>query len=249
MRIPIIAGNWKMHKTILETKEFLQQFCPLVNGSKARILIAPPFLAIPACVESVAGTRIEIGAQTMHEAEMGAFTGEVSAKMIKEAGASFVLLGHSERRHYFGETNKMIDHKVKRALSAHLLPILCIGETEKEREAGETNLVLQKQLSECLESSSAQDLAKIVIAYEPVWAIGTGKTATPQIAQEAHLLCRTFLEKKYGKEAAQKISILYGGSVKADTISALMDQPDIDGALVGGASLDPKGFAQIVNFT
>lgn len=248
MRTPIIAGNWKMFKTPSETKEYIQAFAPLVRSAKARVFLAVPYVDLTTAVEVAKGTNIEIGAQNMHEGDSGAFTGEISGKMLKAVGASFVLIGHSERRQIFHETNSLINKKMKKALEVGLTPVLCYGETGSERESGLTKAVLESQLAESLEDFSAEDLSKIVLAYEPVWAIGTGKTATPEMAEGAHKDSRVFLSKKWGTSAADKMVILYGGSVKADNVSALMTKENIDGALVGGASLDPSGFAQIVNF-
>ena len=249
MRQSIIAGNWKMFKTPLEAKEFLEAFKPLVASSRSRILLAVPFIDIPLAVQLVRGSNIEIGAQTVSEHDQGAFTGEVSAKMLKEVGVTFALVGHSERRQLFNETSSLVHKKLRKALENGLTPVLCFGETATEREQGRTKEVLQVQLSECLEGLTAQDLERVVLAYEPIWAIGTGKTATPDMAEEAHRDCRDFIKENWGSAVSDKLAILYGGSVKGDNIGSLMAQEDIDGALVGGASLDPMGFSQIVNFT
>lgn len=246
-KIPLIAGNWKMYKTILETKEFFSTFLPQVKGIHANIFIAPPFTSIAAASALVKETKIRIGGQTMSQAEEGAFTGEISAKMLKDAGASFVILGHSERRQHFHETNQTIHLKLKRAISDHLTPILCVGETEKEREEGRSHTVILKQLEECLLGFSPEQLKDLVVAYEPIWAIGTGKTATPEIAQEVHGQIRQHIEKKWGIKLAEHLPILYGGSVKVDNIGSLLKAPDIDGALIGGASLDPNQFAKIIS--
>lgn len=248
MRRSIIAGNWKMFKTPSEAKEYIQAFAPLVRPAQAKVLLAVPYVDLASAVEAAQGSNIEIGAQNMHEGDSGAFTGEISGKMLRAVGASFVLIGHSERRQIFHETNALINKKMKKALEVGLTPILCYGETGPERESGRTKEVLENQLAEGLEGFSAEDLSKIILAYEPVWAIGTGKTATPEMAEEAHKDSRAFLAKKWSSSAADKMAILYGGSVKADNVSALMAKENIDGALVGGASLDPSGFAQIVNF-
>lgn len=243
-RTPLIVGNWKMFKTASEARASIQALLPLIASSPRQVFIAPPFTAIAAAVESAKGSRLGIGAQNMHDASEGAFTGEVSAAMLKDLGASFVILGHSERRSHFLESNAFIYRKVERALEAKLIPILCIGETQEQRDRNQTLSVLQTQLKECLGGIS--DLSSVIIAYEPIWAIGTGKTATPAMAQEVHRACRQLIEQEWGKGLAQQIRLLYGGSVKADNISTLMKEPDIDGVLVGGASLDPKGFAQII---
>jgi triosephosphate isomerase len=238
-RAPIIAGNWKMYKTAAEAASFVTALAPLVSESSASVWIAPPFTAIHAAASAAKGTQITIGAQNMSDAVEGAFTGEISSRMLLEAGARFVLLGHSERRQLFHETDALIHRKLKRAFADELLPILCVGESEQERREGKTKQVLERQLSACLEGIDPQEL---VIAYEPLWAIGTGKTATPEIAQEAHAICRALLNRLWGRQ----ISILYGGSVKPDHIADLMQMPDIDGVLVGGASLEVASFAKMV---
>jgi triosephosphate isomerase len=243
----IAAGNWKMHKTAQEAKAFFELFASLVPQAKSEILFAVPFTALPSAVEAAQGKNFLIGAQNMHDEVKGAFTGEISAPMLKSVGASFVILGHSERRHLFLENNAFICRKLRRACEENLRPILCVGETQADREEGKTTAVLQTQLSECLEGLSFENAQKLMIAYEPVWAIGTGKSATPEIAEQAHLICRTALAEKWGKEAAKKIPLLYGGSVTEETIEALIVRPNIDGVLVGGASLDAQKFANIVN--
>ncbi len=246
MRTPILAANWKMYKTGAQAKEFISKLAPMLSHVQARIFIAPSFTAIVPAIEAAAGTKIVIGAQNMHEAEEGAFTGEVSAPMLKEAGARFVILGHSERRHLFHETDPQINKKVRGALLGNLLPLLCIGETEAERDRKETKKVLARQLDEALKEVAP---AEIVIAYEPVWAIGTGKTATAELAQEAHAFCREHLAAKWGKSGAERLSILYGGSVTPETAPSLLSKPDIDGALIGGASLDLDKFNLIIQGT
>jgi len=248
MRQKLIAGNWKMYKTGKEAREFVTKLSFLVCQAPCRVLLAVPFTAIESAKEAALGSLIEIGAQNMHDAIEGAFTGEICSRMLKEAGATFVLLGHSERRHHFHETNAFIHRKLKRALAEDLQPILCIGETESQREAGKTQEVLYSQLAECLQNLTSQEMQKIILAYEPVWAIGTGRAATSQMAQEVHLLCRRFLENQYDVQTAKRSLILYGGSVKPENINDLIEQPDIDGALVGGASLEASSFAQIINF-
>ena len=248
-RRPLIAGNWKMHKTVPETLAYIEAFKPLVAGVEDRdIMLAPPFTALDAAQRALEGTNISLGAQNCHWESEGAFTGEISPKMLADIGVTYVIIGHSERRHIFGETNEMIRRKIEAALKFSLSPILCIGETLAEREAGRTFEVLEQQLKEGLEGFSAADLKELVIAYEPVWAIGTGKTATPEQAEEAHAFCRKLLKDMFGEEFAKKIRILYGGSVKPENIVGLMARPDIDGALVGGASLKPDVFARIVCF-
>jgi triosephosphate isomerase (TIM) len=245
-RIPLIAGNWKMFKTGREAREFVHALAKAVPESSRRIYLSVPFTALAEAAQAAQGSPILIGAQNMHDQVEGAFTGEISARMLKEAGAEFVLLGHSERRQHFGETNAFIHRKLQRALSENLIPILCIGETLAEREQNVTQRVLSRQLEECLRGLDAHALARVIIAYEPVWAIGTGRTATPAIAQEVHRHIRQFLLHSSGNKAAESVCLLYGGSVKADNIADLMKEPDIDGALVGGASLDVASFVQII---
>jgi len=238
-----------MHKTVAETLDYIRRFRELVSGIEDReIMIAPPFTALYAAGRELAGTNIRLGAQNAHWAESGAFTGEISPAMLTECGVQYVILGHSERRHIFGETDKMIRRRLEGVLSAGLRPILCIGETLEEREAGKTFEVLERQVREALSGFSADDLKVLVIAYEPVWAIGTGKTATPEQAEEAHRYVRGLLGELFGKDFAEKTRILYGGSVKPENIAELMAQSDVDGALVGGASLDPETFARIVRY-
>jgi triosephosphate isomerase (TIM) len=244
-RKPVMAGNWKMYKTATETTSFFEKFCPLVERSEhCEIVICPPFPNLPAAVAAVQGTRVAVGAQNMFWAKEGAFTGEVSASMLKSIGCSHVIIGHSERRQYFGETNETVLKKTLAALDAGLTPIVCVGETLEHREAGQTENVLMDHCQGGTSGLSAEQFSKILIAYEPVWAIGTGKTATPEIAADAHRVIRG----AFGQPAASSLRILYGGSVKPDNIKGLMAQPEIDGALVGGASLDPISFASIVNF-
>jgi triosephosphate isomerase (TIM) len=245
-RIPVIAGNWKMHKTIEESVAFIRALAPQVKRATNKIFITPPFTAISACAEAAKGTNVVIGAQNMSDADEGAFTGEISGKMLKEAGAEFVLLGHSERRSHFHETDLYIQHKLKRALLVGLTPILCIGENEQERAGGYMEKVLMAQIDCALMELKAEALAPLIIAYEPVWAIGTGKTATPEMAQEAHAMIRAHLAKFWDPSFSKRLPILYGGSVKPNNIKNLLNQPDIDGALIGGASLEVAGFAQMV---
>lgn len=248
-RRPLIAGNWKMHKTVPETLAYIEAFKPLVAGVDDRdIMLAPPFTALDAAQRALEGTNIALGAQNCHWEEEGAFTGEVSPRMLADLGVTYVIIGHSERRHIFGETDEMIRRKVEAALRHELVPILCIGERLEEREAGKTLSVLERQLKEGLKGLSASDLRDLVVAYEPVWAIGTGKTATPEQAEEAHAFCRKLLAGMFGEEFAERTRILYGGSVKPENVVGLMARPDIDGALVGGASLKPDVFARIVCF-
>ena len=244
-----MAGNWKMYKTPAETQVFFEKFRPLAaNAEHCEVVICPPFTNLAAAVKAVEGTRIQIGAQNMHWAKDGAYTGEISAGMLKAAGCSHVIIGHSERRQYFGETDETVLKRTQAALEAGLIPIVCVGERLEEREGGKTNDVLTSQFRKGIAGLSEQQFAKIAIAYEPVWAIGTGKTATPEIAADAHRTIRAQVREKFGKEAGDAVRILYGGSVKPDNARILMAQPEIDGVLVGGASLDPVGFASIVNF-
>ncbi len=249
MRTPLLAGNWKMYKTPAETTAFFEKFLPLVaQSTHAEILICPPFVDIAAAVAAASGSRVAVGAQNCEYRKEGAYTGEVSAAMLKAAGCAFVIIGHSERRQYYGETDVTVLQRTKAALVNGLTPIVCVGELLAEREAGKTDAVLATQFSGGISGLSAEEFARIVIAYEPVWAIGTGKVATPEIAEDAHKQIRGLAAAKFGDEAAAKLRVLYGGSVKPDNVKGLMAQPDIDGGLVGGASLDAVSFAGIVNF-
>lgn len=249
MRIPVMAGNWKMYKTPAETTAFFAAFAPQVAAAQGReIVICPPFVNIAAAVASTAGTAIAIGGQNLYPKNEGAFTGEISGPMLAATGATWVIIGHSERRQYFGETDATVLERTKAALAAGLKPIVCVGERLEEREAGKTEAVLLEQFDNGIAGLSPEQFAQIVIAYEPVWAIGTGKTATPEIAQDAHAVIRARIAAKFGDAAASATRILYGGSVKPDNVKGLMAQADIDGALVGGASLEANSFASIVNF-
>lgn len=250
MRKPIIAANWKMYKTQKEAVDFLESLAASSLKEDREVWIAPPFTAISALssTEKKAKISLKIGAQTISEHTEGAFTGEISARMAVEAGAQFVIIGHSERRQIFHETNAQIRKKTEKALEQSLIPMLCVGETEGERSLGQTNSVLKKQLEEALHGFSSPSIQSLVIAYEPVWAIGTGKVATPELANEAHHYVRKVLADLFGLEVAKEIRILYGGSVKPEFIKDLMDERDIDGALVGGASLNPDSFLKIINY-
>jgi triosephosphate isomerase (TIM) len=249
MRRPILAGNWKMYKTPSETVAFFEKFCPLVaNATHAEIVICPPFVDLPAAAEGAKGTRIQIGGQNLFWVKEGAFTGEVSAGMLRAAGCQWVIVAHSERREYFGETEETAFQKLGAALDAGLTPIYCVGERLHEREGDKTHEVLGRQIQGCVGELTSQQFRDIVIAYEPCWAIGTGKVATPEIAADAHAFIRSQIRQRFGDDAAEACRILYGGSVKPDNIRGLMAQEQIDGALVGGASLDPDSFASIVNF-
>lgn len=243
----LIVGNWKMHMSASETRAFIQDLTLKIKGMTSSVYLAPPFTSIEAGARAAKGSSLLIGAQNMSPFLQGAYTGEISSRMLKEAGACFVILGHSERRQIFKEDHELIALKVKAAIEAELKPIVCIGETEEERVAHQTKQVLDQQLWEALKALTSDQLKKIILAYEPVWAIGTGKTATAEVAQETHLLCRTFLLEKWGREVAQNIPILYGGSVKPENIKELIQKPDIDGALIGGASLKVDSFAQIIH--
>ena len=246
MRKPVMAGNWKMYKTVAETAAFFEKFHPA--ESDAEIVVCPPFVNLPAAVAAAQGTRVEIGAQDLFWLKEGAYTGEISAPMLAATGCRWVIIGHSERRQYFGETDETVLKKTIAALEAGLMPIVCVGERLEEREAGSTESVLSAQCAAGITQLDPGQFAKIVIAYEPVWAIGTGRTATPEIAAAAHQFLRSEIRARYGEELASAVRILYGGSVKPDNIKGLMAQPEIDGALVGGASLDPVSFAAIVNY-
>ena len=248
-RKPIIVGNWKMYKTAAETTAFMQKFVPLAAGAgHAEIVLCPPFVNLPAAVESAQSSTVEVGAQDVFWLAEGAYTGEVSAPMLAAVGCRWVIIGHSERRQYFGELDETVLKKTVAALEAGLKPIVCVGERLEEREAGATEAVCASQFAGSVAGLNSDQFARIVMAYEPVWAIGTGKTATPEIAAAAHSFLRSQMEDRFGGEAASACRILYGGSVKPDNIKGLMSQPEIDGALVGGASLDPVAFASIVHF-
>jgi triosephosphate isomerase (TIM) len=245
-RTPFIAGNWKMNKTIAEAEEYIQGLLPKVGAiGDVEIVVCPPFTALQAMVDSARGSSVQVYAQSMHEADSGAYTGEVSAPMLSEIDVQGVILGHSERREYYGESDRALQHKVPRALEAGLTPILCVGETEEERERGDTERKLRHQVQEGLEKVAKDRLAEVVIAYEPIWAIGTGLTATPDQAQEAIAFVRALVEDR-DKAAGGSVRILYGGSLKPDNAAEILALPDVDGALVGGASLEAASFAEIV---
>jgi triosephosphate isomerase len=249
MRKKLIAANWKMYKTPDEARNFVTAFLPLVAGhDRDEIVICPPFVAIPAVASALEGTNIGVGGQDMFWEKEGAYTGAISANMLRAAGCSYVIIGHSERRQYFGETDDTVNRKLRAALSSGLKPILCVGEVLEEREARSTEDVLRRQCSVAFREISGGQAIPMVIAYEPVWAIGTGKNATPEIAGEAHRVIRAEAAEAFGEGVAGQIRILYGGSVKPDNCKFLMSHPDIDGALVGGASLDPRSFAAIVKY-
>jgi triosephosphate isomerase len=249
VRTPLLAGNWKMHGARREAVALATALAKDVGHVTGReVLVAPPYTALEAVGHAIAGTGIRLGAQNLHWEPKGAFTGEISAEMLREAGCTHVIIGHSERRQLFGETNETVNKRLGVALAAGLTPIVCVGETLQEREADATVEVVERQIVAGLAGISAADLARAIVAYEPVWAIGTGKTATPAQAQEVHRTIRDQLAKLAGADTAERVRILYGGSVKPDNIDSLMAEPDIDGALVGGASLVAEQFSRIVRF-
>jgi len=249
IRRRVIAGNWKMYKTVAETRAFFSAFAPLVaNSTHCDIVVAPPFTALAAAAQFARGTKIAVSSQDLYWGKEGAFTGEVSAGMLVEAGCRYVIIGHSERRQFFGETDETVAKKTKAALAAGLTPIVCVGELLAQREAKNTEAVLEKQFRGGPGSLTPEEFSRILIAYEPVWAIGTGRTATPEIAAAAHRFLRQCGAKQFSTGAASALRILYGGSVKPDNIHGLMAQEELDGALVGGASLEAKSFAAIVNY-
>jgi triosephosphate isomerase len=244
-----MAGNWKMYKTPQETITFFEKFLPLVTpGNGTDILICAPFVNLPVAVEAVKGSSVAIGAQNLFWEPQGAYTGEISGPMLKAAGCSAVIIGHSERRQYFGETDETVLKRTRSALAARLQPIVCVGERLENREQQQTEAVLETQFRDGIAPLSSEEFTQVVIAYEPVWAIGTGKVATPEQADEAHKYLRSLVRGRFGEAAATSVRILYGGSVKPDNIQGLMAKFDIDGALVGGASLEPNSFSLIVNF-
>jgi len=247
-RRTLIAGNWKMHKTPDETESFIQEFSHIYQGnSEVEILIIPPFTSLERAGRVLSGTGIGLGAQDLFYEEEGAYTGEVAPRMLIACGCTYVIVGHSERRALFHEDDSLINRKLKAALAAGLSPILCVGETLAEHQAGKVEERITSELTGDLSGVGRDELARVVIAYEPIWAIGTGETATPQEAQETIRVIRAWIGKNYDEKAAETIRILYGGSVKPNNAAALLSQPDIDGALVGGASLDPGSFAQIAH--
>ena len=249
MRKKLVAGNWKMYKTPEQAQAFVSAFLPQVAGhTRDEIVLCPPFVSIPAVVEATRNSNVAVGGQDMFWEKEGAYTGAVSGQMLHAAGCSHVIIGHSERRQYFGETDDTVNRKLRAALVMGLKPIVCVGEVLQEREAGVTEDILRRQCSIAFREISAGGAHTIIVAYEPVWAIGTGKTATPELAAEAHRVIRAQAAESLGDDVAAKMRVLYGGSVKPENATALMSQPEIDGALVGGASLDPKSFAAIVKW-
>jgi triosephosphate isomerase (TIM) len=249
MRKKLIAANWKMYKTPDQATDFFHHFLPMVHGhDRDEIVICPNYLALDAAVHAAKGSGIAVGAQNLFWEKEGAFTGEICTGMLLAIGVTHVIIGHSERRQFFGETDDTVNLKLKAAVESGLVPIVCVGEVLEEREAGLTDDVLRRQCLRAFNKVSAKKAAHLVVAYEPVWAIGTGKTATPQMAADAHAIIRSEAAESFGQEFADQLRILYGGSVKPENAHALMSEPEIDGALVGGASLDPKSFAAIVKY-
>lgn len=249
MRKAVIAGNWKMNNTIAAGKQLIKDLAPLVKeNSKVDIVVCPTYTALAAVVEAAKGTNIHVGAQNVHWEKSGAFTGEISTDMLKEIGVEYVVIGHSERREYFGETDEGVNKRSRAALAAGLVPIICCGETLEIREAGTTNTFVKGQIEAALNQMTSDDVVKAVIAYEPIWAIGTGKTATFEQAEEVCAVIRETIAAKFDQATADKVRIQYGGSVKPTTIDGLMQKPNVDGALVGGASLKAPDFARIANF-
>ena len=248
MRKPIIAGNWKMNKTPSEARELVSALIPLVKDAKCDVVVCTPAVDFAAVSEVIKGTNIKLGAENMHWKESGAYTGELSAAMLKESGVEYVILGHSERRQYFGETDKTVNKRTLAAVKAGLKAIVCVGEMKDEREAGYTDMIVTYQTQMALHGLTAEEVEGVVIAYEPVWAIGTGLTATDEQANETIGVIRKAIAAKYGEETAAKVRIQYGGSMKGSNVKGLMAQPEIDGGLIGGASLKAADFAQVVNY-
>ena len=249
MRKPVIAGNWKMYKSIPEAVDFIEKIKPVAaQASHREVIVAPPFTALAAAAAAAKGSKVSVAAQNCHWDKEGAHTGDISTGMLCDAGCTHVIIGHSERRQDCGETDEQVNKKVKAALAAGLTPIVCVGETLSERESGETEKVLEHQFTRDMAGLTPADFSRIMIAYEPVWAIGTGRTATPAMAADAHRLLRSLARRQFGKQEADGVRILYGGSVKPDNVGALMAQEEIDGALVGGASLKVDSFTALVNY-
>ena len=248
MRKPIIAGNWKMNMTPSQAKELVTDLIPLVKDAACDVVVCPPYVDIALVAELVKGTNIQVGAQNIHWAEKGAFTGEISAAMLKEAGAAYAIIGHSERRQYFGETDATVNSRTKAALAASIVPIICVGESLEQREKGETDVVVSGQVKADLADIPGEAVAGLVIAYEPIWAIGTGKTATDEQANETIGLIRETIASLYGQAVADQVRIQYGGSMNPKNVKGLMAQAQIDGGLIGGASLKAADFAQVVNY-
>ena len=248
MRTPIIAGNWKMNKTPAETKALIEELKPLVQDAAATVVVCVPALDIPAAVQAVKGSKIKVGAQNVHFAPSGAYTGELSAEMLKASKVEYVIIGHSERRQYFGETDETVNRRVLAAVQGGLTPIICVGEQKEQREAGYTDALVTYQTLIALTGLTPQQVRKVVIAYEPVWAIGTGLTATDEQANETIGVIRKAIAAKFGRGAANRVRIQYGGSMNPKNVKGLMAQPEIDGGLIGGASLKAEDFAKVINF-
>ena len=248
MRKPIIAGTWKMNKTPEEAKELVTALVPLVKNAKCDVVICPPFVDLCAVKPIIAGTNIHLGVQNIHWAEKGAFTGEISADMLKTHGVEYAIVGHSERRQYFGETDATVNQRAKAAIAAGITPIICVGESLEQRESGVTNAVVSGQTKAALDGIEAKDVETLVIAYEPIWAIGTGKTATKEDANATIAVIRGAIAEVYGKDVAEKVRIQYGGSMNPKNASELMSMPEIDGGLIGGASLKAEDFSKVVNY-
>lgn len=248
MRKPIIAGNWKMNNTIAETKNLLNELKPLVKDSKVEVVVCVPYTDLYIASELLKGSNIKLGAENVHWADKGAFTGEISADMLKELNVEYVIIGHSERRQYFGETDETVNKRVKQALLKNLKPIICVGESLEERETNKVEAVIVKQTTEALKDVSVEDMKNVVIAYEPIWAIGTGKTATSKEANDTIKIVRDTVSKLYGSTIAESLRIQYGGSMKPENVKELMSMPEIDGGLIGGASLKAIDFSKIVNY-
>ena len=248
MRKPIIAGNWKMNMHPCAAKALVQELLPLVKDAKCDVVVCPPFVDLAAVQPLLEGTNVKLGAQNIHWAEKGAFTGEISADMLKHLGVEYAIIGHSERRQYFGETDEGVNKRAKAALAADITPIVCVGESLEQREAGETDGFVAGQTVAAFEGISAEDAVKVIIAYEPIWAIGTGKTATSEQANETIGVIRAAIAKVYGDAIAQQVRIQYGGSMNPKNASELMAMPEIDGGLIGGASLKAEDFSKVVNY-
>lgn len=248
MRIPFIAGNWKMNKTIEEALELVNDIKDIANKTDVEVAVCVPFTVLNEVKKAIVGTKLKLGAQNMHWEEKGAYTGEISPSMLNEIGVDYVIIGHSERRQYFNETDETVNKKVKSALAHDIKPILCVGETLEQRESGNEKEVVKNQIVKDLEEISSEDMAKIVIAYEPIWAIGTGKTASSEDANSMIGHIRSIIEESYGIDISEEVRIQYGGSVKPSNVTEIMNQPEIDGALVGGASLKAEDFIELVKF-
>lgn len=248
MRKPIIAGNWKMHKTAIEAVNFVEAFKSLLSDTDIEVALCVPFTDLWKVKETIKGTNIKLGAQNMHFEEKGAFTGEISAEMLKEIGVEYCIIGHSERRQYFNETDEAVNKKLHTAFTYDIKPILCVGESLNEREKNKTEDVVRSQVEKAVSNLTESQVSEMIIAYEPIWAIGTGKTATPEQANETIALIREIIKTLYNDKVSEAVRIQYGGSVKPQNATEIMNQEDIDGALVGGASLKPNDFIQIVNF-